>query len=282
MKVKPQPNKKAVNVRQAKVASRSAKPKSLKKGIRSRQGIAADPIPKEAPTAKSTARAKNAKATAASAQGKSAGVGKKAVKQTTKKKAVRKAVPGNIKRSTRPPKKKAAKKSAPAVPRETKPDQLDLSLGGEIAPGEVVDSRLLLPQKLCAVVFNVSAQAIQQWNVKPRVRHGREQLYYLPDLSFYRDQQRDIKTESNLTFERTRVARAQANRTEHEVDQMTGNLIPVEEVLAAWEPIITAARAKILSIPSKLKGAIPKLTDADIAKAKKISREILQDLAAKK
>lgn len=128
-------------------------------------------------------------------------------------------------------------------------------------------------------MFNVSPQAIQQWPVKPREKRGREALYYLPDLAKFRDQQRDAEGEQNLTVHRGRLASAQADRTELEVAELRGELIPAHLILENWEPIAAAARAKVLGLPSKLKTAIPKLTDKDVIKIKTIVRGTLEDLA---
>jgi phage terminase Nu1 subunit (DNA packaging protein) len=144
---------------------------------------------------------------------------------------------------------------------------------------EILDKRLLLPQKICAMVFDISPQAIQQWPIKPVTKTGRISLYYLPDLARYRDQQIDDGRALNLQAERARLACAQADRVELEVQQLTGELIPADVILANWEPIVGAARAKVLGLPSKLKTAIPKLTDADLKKVKTIVRGVLEDLA---
>jgi hypothetical protein len=142
----------------------------------------------------------------------------------------------------------------------------------------IVDERLLLPQSVCAIAFGISVDALRKWRVKPRKRCGRQVLYYLPDLMSYRDL-RDDNPVLSLNCERTRLAAAQADRTELEVEQMLGELIPAHAVLETWEPIVSAARSKVLAIPSKLKTAIPKLTDQDLGKIKTIVRGTLEDLA---
>lgn len=140
------------------------------------------------------------------------------------------------------------------------------------------DRRLLLPQKVCALVFSVTPQAIQQWPVEPREKQGRVSLYYLPDLVAYRDSQTD-KHDLSLNQARARLAIAQAERAELEVAEKTGELIPADVILANWQPIVGAARAKILAIPTKAKTQIPKLTDKDLGKLKSICRGVLEDLA---
>ena len=213
-------------------------------------------------------------------------------KAAPKKKApVKKAAPKRI------PQRASARRPAPKKPHDRKTAKGKPAPGNQQAPAEppgqvqlelvsttpidagIQDDRLLLPQHTCALVFNVSPQAIAKWKVKPRRRIGREQLYYLPDLSNYRDQQRDAKTETDLTKERARLAAAQADRTELEVATMRAELIPADDILAIWEPLIGAARTKILSIPSKIKVFMPKTTDKDLKKIKTLCYRILTELA---
>ena len=142
----------------------------------------------------------------------------------------------------------------------------------------IVDERLLLPQSVCAIAFGISVDALRKWRVMPRRRQGRQVLYYLPDLMGYRDL-RDENPVLSLSRERTRLAAAQADRTELEVKQMRGELIPMHAILETWEPIASAVRTKVLGIPTKLKTAISKLTSHDLAKIKTIVRSTLEDLA---
>lgn len=141
------------------------------------------------------------------------------------------------------------------------------------------DERLLLPQKVCALVFSVSPQAIQQWPVKARLKKGRVALYYLPDLSAYRDFHNRKQQPLHLEIERARLTAAQADKTEMDLAVMRRELIPADEVAAAWQPIAGAIRQKVLALPSKIKTAIPKVTDKELSKIKKLIRDCLADLA---
>ena len=144
--------------------------------------------------------------------------------------------------------------------------------------GAILDQRLMLPQKVCAIAFNISVEALKKWKVKPRGKLGRETLYYLPDLVAYR-LERDESGRLSLTDERARLSKAQADRVLLELETLRGNLIPVDVLLQTWEPLIAAARSKFLALPSKLKTAIPKLTDSDVKKIQKITRSTLESLA---
>ncbi len=223
----------------------------------------------KAPPPKSTAKPAPAVKPAAKPAGKKPGPGTRSPKRIVKPaaKPPTHKLPGPARK--KPAKKQPVKKALQEARRDPR----------GAAPSGVEDDRLLLPQKVCALVFDVTPQAIQQWAVKPRVKKGRLALYYLPDLAKFRDQQKDDHRTENLTEQRARLAAAQADKYELEVEQLRGALVPAAAILEAWEPIIGAARAKVLGLPSKLKTAIPKLTDKDLAKVKTLVRQVLEDLA---
>jgi phage terminase Nu1 subunit (DNA packaging protein) len=86
---------------------------------------------------------------------------------------------------------------------------------------------------------------------------------------------------SGLHDERMRLLSAQAEHRELEVAALRRSLLPFDEVVAAWEQLVAACRARCLALPSKL---APRL--AVIHDRKKIQdaltteiREALQELA---
>ena len=219
---------------------------------------------------------------------------KAARKKATPKKAVKKAAPrkratpkkaASKKAARRPPvkaagarptrKKKAAPKkraAAPAEPQQAALFEPDASLAG------VLDERLLVNQSVAAIAFDISVEALKKWKIKPKHRRGREALYYLPDLIAFRVARAD-SNENTLSTERARLARAQAEKTELEVKQMRGELIPAAVILQNWTPLVGAARQKVLAIKTKIKTQIPNLTDDDLKKVDVICRSALEDLA---
>lgn len=68
-----------------------------------------------------------------------------------------------------------------------------------------------------------------------------------------------------LETERTRLASAQAEKTELEVQVIKGNLIPSENVEKAVNGMVSAFRAKMLSLPTKAAPSIVVLADASEA-----------------
>lgn len=116
------------------------------------------------------------------------------------------------------------------------------------------EERLLLPRKLCAEAFGISVQAFDHWDVKPVEKRGRESLYNLPDVIAWR-LNRDQSGEEgglNLQAEKARLASAQADKTEIEVEILKGKVFKAETVEKAWTEMIGNCRSRMLSIPSKI------------------------------
>ena len=60
------------------------------------------------------------------------------------------------------------------------------------------------------------------------------------------------KLDLNLVDERARLAKAQADKTEMEVEVLKENLLAADSVLSEWQACIASCRAKLLSLPTKL------------------------------
>lgn len=236
------------------------------------------PAPKKPAPKKKAALKKTAPVPIAKSDTTSSGKKKPATKKPAPKKARARST---IAKSS--PTRSSKKKPAPLAKAKTTIGDLFELTSPASAPapesaGAILDQRLMLPQKVCAIAFNISVEALKKWKVKPRGKLGRETLYYLADLVAYR-LERDESGRLNLTDERARLSKVQADRVELELETMRGNLIPADILLQNWEPLVAAARSKFLSLPSKLKIAIPKLTDKDVKKIRKITRSTLENLA---
>jgi phage terminase Nu1 subunit (DNA packaging protein) len=114
------------------------------------------------------------------------------------------------------------------------------------------------PLKVVANVLNLSERRVQQLakeNIIPKANNGRYDL--MPTIKAYIMYLQDLNTGKKLGVEelsvqRVRLLKAQADKTEIEVDILEGNVIPADEVEEKWGRIITAFRARILSLPNKL------------------------------
>lgn len=109
-----------------------------------------------------------------------------------------------------------------------------------------------------AKLFNLTERRVQQLakeGVIPRAERGKYDLVgavrgYVKYLQ-ERAEGRGVAPQ-DLHTERARLVKAQADKTEIEVAEMARALIPAERVIAAWEQLVAAFRAKCLALPSRL------------------------------
>jgi len=83
------------------------------------------------------------------------------------------------------------------------------------------------------------------------------------------------ESDKTLESERTRLASAQAEKTELEVEVIKGNLIPSDMVESVVNNMISSFRAKILSIPTKAAPSIVQM--AEVAEAEDLIREFVYE-----
>lgn len=89
---------------------------------------------------------------------------------------------------------------------------------------------------------------------------GREHLFESKDALplILNINKHDNKT---LESERTRLASAQAEKTELEVEVIKGNLIPAENVEEVVNNMVSAFRAKMMGLPTKAAHSVVQLAD---------------------
>lgn len=110
-------------------------------------------------------------------------------------------------------------------------------------------------KKETAAFFGIAVTAFDHWIAKgcPHEKHGNRYKFYLPEVAQWRLGRPDKTTEAlDLTAERARLAKEQADKTQMENARLRGDLIAVPDVLKAIESVFVAFRAKILSIPTKV------------------------------
>jgi phage terminase Nu1 subunit (DNA packaging protein) len=103
---------------------------------------------------------------------------------------------------------------------------------------------------------------------------GREHLFESKDALplIIANRRPDDKT---LESERTRLASAQAEKTELEVEVIKGRLIPAENVEAVVNNMVSSFRAKMLSLPTKAAPSVVQL--ADVAEAETLLRDYVYE-----
>ena len=126
--------------------------------------------------------------------------------------------------------------------------------------------------KRTAEAFAVTPQALAKWAVSPVERRGRETLYFVPYVIAYREGRHSKNDKLDLTHERARLAKSQADKTELEVEVLQGNLLPGEVVSRTWGDYVANCRARLISLPST---AAPRVIGTDMAEAETELRDLI-------
>jgi phage terminase Nu1 subunit (DNA packaging protein) len=86
---------------------------------------------------------------------------------------------------------------------------------------------------------------------------------------------------NDVSDERRRLIRAQANLAELEEEELRGELVRVQAVEKRWGTIATNVRAKLLALPSRLAGEIASAEDRSVIeeKSRAIVYEALTEIA---
>ena len=83
--------------------------------------------------------------------------------------------------------------------------------------------------------------------------------------------------ELNLTAERARLASAQANKVELDLEHRSGRLVDANEVFAEFSSVITAFRARILAVPVKAAPRIMAIEDGDPIAIQQTIRKLIYE-----
>lgn len=118
--------------------------------------------------------------------------------------------------------------------------------------------------------------------LQPFREDGRYKYYLMADVHKHLSAAKGSGEERTIEEEKRRLTTAQADKTELEVETMRGTLIPADQVESVWMNMVSAFRAKILSIPHKL--APQAIACANVADAEQVLRagvyEALTELSA--
>jgi len=112
--------------------------------------------------------------------------------------------------------------------------------------------------KTIAKLFNLSDRRVQQLAKEghiPKPERGKYDLVgctqgyikYLQNLAFTKD-----ITATDYHTEKTRLTKAQADKTELELSEKNQELLPFDDVVQCWQSMVGNARIKILAMPSKI------------------------------
>lgn len=81
----------------------------------------------------------------------------------------------------------------------------------------------------------------------------------------------------DLTAERARLARAQADKAEAQVRVLRGELVEVDAVKREWSDILRSVRSRVLSVPSRVRQSLPHLTGHDVERLDSELRRSLEE-----
>lgn len=111
-------------------------------------------------------------------------------------------------------------------------------------------------EEVCQQVFGISSRRYRQLakaGLVPEPEGGYID-FILATKKLIEYYQKLIKGQGSLTLteERARLVQIQASLAELEYEKALGNLLEKEEVIRVWTGMILSARARLLSIPSKV------------------------------
>jgi len=145
----------------------------------------------------------------------------------------------------------------------------------------------LYPVTTIAKLFGISERRVQQLaqdKVIPKAVRGQYELvgsvrgfiHYLQQRAFGKG-----VAPQDTHLERARLLKAQADMAEIDLAERTGSLVTVDRVEADWMDMVSACRAKMLSIPTKTAYQIAHLENPqEIEKfLKRIINEALAEMA---
>ena len=124
---------------------------------------------------------------------------------------------------------------------------------------------MLLNQSEIAEAFGVTTRAIQKWHSEGMPLEGMEGKENQYDLTKCVEWYVKKRVGNDLQYEKTRLTKAQANKTELEGKLLERELLRADNVKNVWVSQIIAFRSRVLAMPTKLAPDIlqaPSLTEA--------------------
>lgn len=139
-------------------------------------------------------------------------------------------------------------------------------------------------KRQASAFFGVSTQALDGWftagcPVHERDKDGRIKTLDLSALARWRINRKD--TESALEKQRTRLTKAQADKTELEVAELRGSMIRSSVAVSYWREMVADMRSKLLALPAKLAAAVAQPERAQEAqeRAQSLVHDALAEIA---
>lgn len=134
-------------------------------------------------------------------------------------------------------------------------------------------------------LLGISARTVRELAERGIIPRGERGRYPLASVAAYcrhlREQAagRADADGTDLVAERAKLAAAQRRRVELQIAAEERRLVDAEAVRGRFVGMVTAAKNRLLAVPSKAKSRIPTLTVADVEVLEALVAEALEELA---
>lgn len=142
-----------------------------------------------------------------------------------------------------------------------------------------------VPTAVIAAAFDVSTRRIAQLaDDGVVVRAGRGRFDLIASTANYCRRLREVasgrgENAPDLTAERTRLAKEQADRIAIENEAKRGKTLDAEEAELRWADEIVKLRARLLAIPGQVALALPHLTKHELSEIDRVLRDAMTSIA---
>lgn len=126
-------------------------------------------------------------------------------------------------------------------------------------------------------ITGLPERTLRDWRKKEILPAELELDTAIRSIIIHLKQKQSDPNADELYAERVRLTKAQADHKELQVAELEGRLIEVGAAKKAWISLVTAFRAKILTVPTKL---APQLTNLSVAEAEYLIRDQLYEALA--
>lgn len=135
-------------------------------------------------------------------------------------------------------------------------------------------------------LLGISARTVRELAARGIIPRGERGRYPLAAISTYCQRLREQAAgraaadgTTDLATERARLAAAQRRRVELQIAAEERRLVNADQVKVKFVGMVTAAKNRLLAVPSKAKSRIPTLTVADVEVLEALVAEALEELA---
>ncbi|MGR3464074.1 DNA packaging protein [Limimaricola sp.] len=138
-----------------------------------------------------------------------------------------------------------------------------------------------------AAVLGISDRAVRELHERGLVvKEARGRYALLASVTAYTEHLRGVASGRgdealvyDLTRERARLAKEQADERELRNASLRGDLVSAEDVKREWANVIRTVRSKILAVPSRVRQSLAHLTPHDVEAIDTELRRALEDVA---